>query len=555
LRLAWFAEEIVNSKYMKAKIRIAVLITSLITGLAAHADPVLIISDGVTSNGITLPSGTGVFTTTAFDSSWSLVIVAGESKPFIGSSNSPNLEMSIQATSLGSANPLTMILSDNNFGPTSGTNNLTARLNGQAIPGGGSVVTLNTYYDTNNTLGALTTALTSSGSILPDAYNSVVNGTLSQAGLYSLTEVVTIAGTTGATYSLSANLQGTNQPCTCAVNFTCPSNQMICESDPIPDPNAEAAQIVATDTCLGTVPVNFLGAITNGICPATITYTFGARSGCGELSTCNQQIIVSCLPDCTITTASTVTAGATGLTASVKNAGTGATYSWTIQNGTITSATTNSSITYTAGTDTSNPIQICVTVTTAAGCESTCCATVTPKPPTTNLGSGDAATIGFWHNKNGKAVINSSSNTVPALGNWLAANFPCMLGSETNRTAAQVAADFATAFGNVGGVQGNTQCQFFAAALACYFTSTSLGGGPIPVKFGFNQSPGGTGGHTFNIGNNGAAFGVPDGTSLTVLQILQIVDLTRCPLSGQSQATVSSINNVLNGINQGGDIK
>jgi hypothetical protein len=225
-------------------------------------------------------------------------------------------------------------------------------------------------------------------------------------------------------------------------------------------------------------------------------------------------------------------------------------------NGTITAGQGTSSITYTAGTDTNNPVKICVTVTSAAGCQSTCCADVhvSPKPPTITLTGGDTATMGFWHNKNGQAVINSASNS-PALGNWLASTFPCMLGSLSGKSDAQVAAAFETDFGSVGGLQGNDTAQFFACALACYFTSTTLDGtNPEPGKFGFNQSPGGTGSHTFNVGNNGAAFGVPNNTTLTVLQILQFIDENECPLSGDSTTILGDINNVLNGINRGGDI-
>lgn len=546
---------------MKEKIRNAVLITSLVTGLAAYANPVLTITDGVTTNSVTLNNnGAGFFSTASFDSSWSVVTVAGESKPSIGSSNSPNMEVDIQATTLGSANALTITLTDNNFGPTSGNNNVTANFNGQVVSGNGGVVTFNTFYDTNNNLGAETTPLTSSGGMAPNIYSSTETASLSQSGPYSLTEVVTIPGATAASYSLLGNLQSSNQPCTCTVTFNCPTNVAICESDTVPDPMAELSQITATDSCTGGVPVSFIGATTNGLCPLSpviITYTFGAMSSCGKLFTCNQMITVSCLPACEVSTISSTIAGTSNLTASVQNAGTGASYLWSVSNGSIESGQGTPSIVYDAGTDTNNPVKVSVTVTTAAGCESTCFADVSvspPKPPTTTLTGGDTATMGFWHNKNGQAVINSASNS-PALGNWLATNFPCMLGSLAGDSDAQVAAAFETAFGNVGGTAGNDNCQFFAAALACYFTSTTLDGtNPEPVKFGFNQSSGGTGGHTFNVGSDGAEFGVANNTTLTVFQILQYVDQNECPLSGQTKDVLGDINNVLNGINQGGDI-
>ena len=40
-----------------------------------------------------------------------------------------------------------------------------------------------------------------------------------------------------------------------------------------------------------------------------------------------------------------------------------------------------------------------------------------------------------------------------------------------------------------------------------------------PVKFGFNQSPGGTSDKTINVGTCGAALGLSNNTSYTILQI------------------------------------
>src|SRR5215469_290212 len=202
-------------------IQTAVLMTSLLAGLAAHADPVLIVSDGVTTSGaITLTGGSGTYTTASFDSSWSVVVTTGTSKPVIGSASNPNIELNIQAISLGSVNPLTIILSDNNFGPTSGSENAVAQLVGQPAAGTGSDVTFNTYFDPNNVLAALTDSLTASGSVLPNGsgeYVSTQTNSLSVSGQYSVTEVVQIDGITAATYSLLANLQVTNEACDCSV--------------------------------------------------------------------------------------------------------------------------------------------------------------------------------------------------------------------------------------------------------------------------------------------------------------------------------------------------
>ena len=397
---------------MKEQMRIGatVLIITLTAGLSALADPVLTVSDGVTSSGpIVITGGAGSYTTSSFDSSWGLVSVAALSKPVLGSPSNPNMELNIEATSLGSGNPLTIVFSDNNFGPTSGSNNVTSQITGQPFGGAGGVVNFDTYYDSNNILSALTTPLTTSGDLLPNGspnpYNSNGSNSLSLAGPYSFTEVVTISGNNAAGYSLLANLQASNQPCTCTVSFNCPTNTTICESDPVPDPVAEAAQIVATDTCLGTVPVRFLGAVTNGICPSIITYTFGATSGCGVLSTCTQTITVNCTPDCGILTVSNATVGTSNLTAAVQNAGTGASYSWSITNGTITAGQGTSSITYTAGTNVNIPVTVCVTVTSAAGCQCSSCATV----PLIPLQSCPCDSHSIQYNFNGTQIIFQST--------------------------------------------------------------------------------------------------------------------------------------------------
>lgn len=309
------------------------MIATLAGGLVAQADPVLIVSDGVTTSGpITLTGGSGTYSSASFDSSWSVVVTTGESKPVIGSATNPNMELDIQATSLGSANPLTIILSDNNFGPTSGGENAVAQLFGQPIGGSGSDVIFNTYYDADNDLAGLSNLLTSSGTVFPSSSQYISNQTnsLSLNAPYSLTEVVQIDGNTAATYSLLANLQITNEACSCSLSFgnvptnlticqpmcqSCyqpycqssyqpycqssyqpycqsyqpycqssyqqycqPSYQQYCQScqqycqsssqpNQIPNPVYEASLITATDSCLGTVPVQFLGAVTNQMCP------------------------------------------------------------------------------------------------------------------------------------------------------------------------------------------------------------------------------------------------------------------------------------------------
>jgi hypothetical protein len=177
------------------------------------------------------------------------------------------------------------------------------------------------------------------------------------------------------------------------------------------------------------------------------------------------------------------------------------------------------------------------------------------------LGPGDTATIGFWHNKNGQAVIEAlnGSASSTALATWLATNFPHLFGKLAGDTNTEVAAAYETAFGNVGGVQRNTYAQVFSTALASYATSTTLAGSdPLAGHFGFNTSPGGTGAKSYNVGSDGAAAGVANGTSLTVAQLLAIANMNYNSTTGLfyagNQALTSMLNDIFNGINQGGDI-
>jgi large repetitive protein len=76
-------------------------------------------------------------------------------------------------------------------------------------------------------------------------------------------------------------------------------------------------------------------------------------------------ITVSPVPSAVITAAA-VCASSTGNTASVPDAGTGATYAWTITNGTITSGAGTRTITYTAGA--SGSVTLAATVTNSSNC-------------------------------------------------------------------------------------------------------------------------------------------------------------------------------------------
>jgi len=334
--------------------------------------------------------------------------------------------------------------------------------------------------------------------------------------------------------------------CNCSLTFNSPTSITNCADDAIPD-------VVASENCGNgsvSVAVKFIGAGTNGVCPQIITRTNAATDDCGVVHPFVQTIRVNCKPDCRITLSDTnVVVGGSNYTASVANAGPGATYVWNILNGTVTAGTGTPNITWSAGTDTNSPVTIVVTITAQTGCSSTCSAgaRLCPKPPI-SLGGGDTATIGFWHNKNGQGLILGASNA-PALANWLAGNFPCMYGSLAGKSNKAIADLFLTDFGVKG---QKTYAQVLAGAFACYFTSSNLGGNSNSAKFGFNITPGGTGGKVINVGSLGTVLGLQNNTSYTILQILQAAD-SKCPF-GTSGTVFDALNTIFDGINQTGDI-
>ena len=186
-----------------------------------------------------------------------------------------------------------------------------------------------------------------------------------------------------------------------------------------------------------------------------------------------------------------------------------------------------------------------------------------PPPPvhTVVLGHGMTATVGFWHNKNGQALIKSCNGSASAtqLGNWLATNFPHLYGpttgasNMTGKTNTQVASYFMTLF-NASGQK--TAAQVLANALAIYATNSTLAGGTMASSYGFIVNASGTGAATFNVGGNGAAFGVANNTTLTVFQVVKAIDAQAMNgvLYGGNQTLINSANTVSDGINQAGDI-
>ncbi|HZL34049.1 MAG TPA: SdrD B-like domain-containing protein [Tepidisphaeraceae bacterium] len=185
---------------------------------------------------------------------------------------------------------------------------------------------------------------------------------------------------------------------------------------------------------------------------------------------------------------------------------------------------------------------------------------------TTTEKAGTTATIGFWHNSNGQALLKSlnGGSNATNLGNWLATSFPNMYGGFAGKTNSQIASFFITNDFNVTGVKLNA--QVLSAAFACYVTNSGLAGGSVAASYGFTVNTNGTGYDLINVGSNGAAFGVANNTTISILQALNATDAdakngalyaTSEQVLGQtfSSMTLQTMaNNVYSAVNQNGDI-
>ena len=147
------------------------------------------------------------------------------------------------------------------------------------------------------------------------------------------------------------------------------------------------------------------------------------------------------------------------------------------------------------------------------------------------ISSGDTATIGFWQNKHGQALIAEGGS---ALANWLTTNFGNVFGNTFDSGTGEDVADFFRTQlfkqkGTKNAGPAKVDAQFMAVAFATFFTSSNLAGN-VASTYGFNVTNTGIGTNVVNVGSNGAAFDVPDHTDMTIMQLLQATNaLTDSP--------------------------
>jgi len=175
-------------------------------------------------------------------------------------------------------------------------------------------------------------------------------------------------------------------------------------------------------------------------------------------------------------------------------------------------------------TGTFNNIQVSVQDATAASASGTFSITINP-PVSRPVQPGQTAGIGFWHNKNGQALLlaldGGPSST--QLGNWLAATLPNMYGANagSNDLAGKSNAAIAALFQRDFALKGpNPDAQVLATALSVYVTNATLDPTKVAAQYGFTVSGAGVDTATFNVGKNGAAFGVAKNKTLTGMDLV-----------------------------------
>jgi hypothetical protein len=181
---------------------------------------------------------------------------------------------------------------------------------------------------------------------------------------------------------------------------------------------------------------------------------------------------------------------------------------------------------------------------------------------TKTVASGDFATVSptnYWSTTTGQNVIKSlnGGSTATKLAQWLATSFPNLYGSGagshslvnsngTYFTNSQVASAYLSTTTFTSGDR-----QVLSAALSVYATSINLAGTNVHnTDSHITTSLAGSGMDTYNVGVNGSAFGVPNSTTLTVMQFL--TDLNASTSAGAGVA--SGGNAVFSGINVIGNV-
>jgi len=249
------------------------------------------------------------------------------------------------------------------------------------------------------------------------------------------------------------------------------------------------------------------GTITAGQGTRSLTWSAGTGSqvaldvtvtdGHGCFCTGHATVTIWPLPNCTITAPSGVCASSTGNTASVPDAGTGATYQWSITGGTITAGQGTRSLTWSAGTG--SQVALDVTVTDGHGCVCTGHATVTIWPlPNCTI----SAPSGVCASSTGNSASVPDAGT-GATYQWSITGGTITAGQGTRSltwsagTGSQVALDVTVTDGHGCVCIGHATVTIWPLPIASASANPTSGCMPLAVSFTGGAS-GGTPGYAYS---------------------------------------------------------
>jgi hypothetical protein len=189
---------------------LTVAVIALAAAPNAQAIPTIRLFDGTTT--ITVADGSGGDSTAAIGAvtfngaigAWIVNVSTGVTKPLLGSATKPDMDLNSVNVSGGAGGTLTILFSDDGFGPTLG--NSFAQIGGTINNAAGSTLAYTTFASASNALFALTTPLTSQSFVSGAFSGSTFGSAVPITSPYSLTQKVVIRHAGAGASSFNASL-------------------------------------------------------------------------------------------------------------------------------------------------------------------------------------------------------------------------------------------------------------------------------------------------------------------------------------------------------------
>lgn len=358
------------------------------------------------------------------------------------------------------------------------------------------------------------------GAIDSGAGTRAITYTAASSGSVALGCTVTSAGGCNSVGNTSVNINALPDPTITAAATVCGSSLGNAASVPDAGPGSAYGWTVTG------------GNITGGAGTRAITYTAAATgtvslhcsvtngNGCVAIGNAGATITES--PGSTISAASSTCAGSTGNNASVPDAGIGASYAWTISNGSITAGDGTRQIQFTAGS--SGLVTLGCVVTGPNGCASTngaasvlintFLASTTVFSENMGVPSGNTVVNSYTGWQNGAPIVFSSSTAAQP---------------DVRTTTASTGYAGASGGGNVFfGTSGGAERSFTIAGI------NTLGLGGLQLQFGLNKVQAGVEPMVVEVSSDGTTW-----TALTVPQPASIGVWTWTTASGTIPSTAN----------------